>query len=311
MVARSRLPGQGGNHGRVLEGIGVQVIAQAAHAAVVTVDVFGAVEHGARGVILGVLAGIVDLLGDFGPIAGRVACRGQERDAVAGIVMTPEVVGDVAPPLGQRTERIGRMVGLPVELRRYVVDGALFEPGQRVAEYAVVLPVAARGAGGDAMLGRRCAACAGHTRGADAEAHLGLHLLYHIIYVGNHHIDIVATPVGKGHVHVGVVPQVVVLGAAVGGNAVGIKVVVEDDAVHVIVGDDFLDDVDDALAGFGQAGIEDGGRGAATGIGQQHARIFQLLVLLGIPVGAGAPAVGIDPCVALDAAGMALLDGVG
>ena len=202
------------------------------------------------------------------------------------------------------------MVGLPVDLGRDIVDGALLEPGQRVAEDAVVLPVAARGAGSDAMLRCRRAASACHTSGADAETHLGLHLLDHVIDVGNHHVDIVTAPVGKGHVHVRVVPQVVVLGTAVGGDAVGVEVVVKDDAVHVIFGDDFFDDVDDALAGLGQAGIEDGGRGAATGVGQQHARILQFLVLLGIPVGAGAPAIGIHPGVALDAAGMALLDGI-
>ena len=294
----------------MLEHVGEQVVTQSARAAVVAVDVLGAVEHHAGRVVLGVLPRIGNLLGDFGPVAGGVARRGEERDAVAGIVMAVVVLGDVTPPVGQRAERVGRVVGLPVELRRDIVDGALLQPCQRVAVDAVKLPVAARGARCDAVHVSRGGGGAGDTRGADAEAHLGLHVLYHVVDVPHHHVDVVAAPVGKGHVHGGIVPQVVVGGRVVGGNAVGIEIVVKDDAVHIIFGDDFLDDVDDALARGGEAGVEDGCRRAVAGVGQQHAGIHKFLVLRCIPVGPRAPAIGVYPGVALDAALVALLDGI-
>ena len=160
------------------------------------------------------------------------------------------------------------------------------------------------------MLTSRCAGGACNAGWADAEAHLGLGVLNHVIDVAHHHVDVVAAPVGKGHVHAGIVPQVVVAGTAVGGNAVGIEVVVKHDTVHIIVGDDLTDDVDNALTRLGQAGIEDGRRAAAVGVGEQHARVLEFLVLGRIPVGARTPAIGIDPRVALDAAGMALLDDI-
>ena len=220
------------------------------------------------------------------------------------------MLGDVAPPLGQGTEGVSRVGRLPVELGRDIVDGALLQPGQRVAEDAVVLPVAAGRAGGDAMLTGRCAAGACHASGADAEAHLGLHVLDHVIDIPDHHVDIVTSPVGKSHVHSRVIPQIIVPCAAVRGDAVGVEVVVKHDTVHVIVGDDFPNHVNDALARLGQARIQDGGRGAAAGVTEQHALVLQVLVLRRIPVGARAPAVGINPGVALDTADMALRDGI-
>ena len=94
----------------------------------------------------------LDLLDDFGPVARRVTRRGQERDAVTRIVMASVMLCDIAPPVGQRTEGVGRVGRLPVDLRRDVVDGALFQPGQWVTEDAVKLPVTARGARSHTML---------------------------------------------------------------------------------------------------------------------------------------------------------------
>ena len=164
---------------------------------------------------------------------------------------------DIAPPVGQRTEGVGRVGRLPVDLRRDVVDGALFQPGQRVTEDAVKLPVTARGARSHTMLTCRCAGGACHAGRADAKSHLGLGLLYHVVHIGDHHVDVVAAPVGKRHIHARVIPQVIVRCASIGGNTVGVEVVVKDDAVHIIFGDDFPDDIDDALAGGREAGIED------------------------------------------------------
>ena len=156
----------------------------------------------------------------------------------------------------------------------------------------------------------RCAGCSCHGCRTDTETHLGLRVLNHIIDVPNHHVDIVAAPVCKSHIHCRIIPQVVVLCTAVGGDAVGIKIVVKDYSVHIIIGDDFPDDVNDALACLGQAGVEDNGSSFAAGIGEQHAFIFQVFILGGIPVGASTPTVGIHPGVTLDAACVALLNGI-
>ena len=156
------------------------------------------------------------------------------------------------------------------------------------------------------MLCGRCAAGACHTGGTDSEAHLGLGLLNHVIDVPDHHVDVVAAPVGKRHVHAGVVPQIIVLGRAVGGNVLGIEVVVKDNTVHIIFSNDFPDDIHDALTSGGQARIEDG----LGVVGQKHSRVLQLLVLRGVPVGARAPAIRVHPSVALDAAHVALLNGI-
>ena len=223
-----------------------------------------------------------------------------------------EVLGDIAPPLGQGTKGVGRVVALPVELGRDIVDGALLEPRQRVAEERGVLPVAASGARVYAMLRGTCCRRSCHTGGSYGKAHLRLHLLHHVIHVGNHLVDLRAAPVGKAQAGAAVLPQRVVGSAAVGGYSAGIKVVVEDDAIDVVVLNHLAAHVHDALTRGGQAGVEHCGGGSRTvGIGEQDTRVAQRLVLRGVP-GAWAAVgitVGVHPGMALDAPLVALLHG--
>ena len=67
---------------------------------------------------------------------------------------------------------------------------------------------------------------ASHTGGRDPITYFGARLLNHVIHRLDHAVDIVATPVGKGHVYTAVVPFLIVAGTAVGGDAIGIEVVV-------------------------------------------------------------------------------------
>ena len=107
------------------------------------------------------------------------------------------MVGNLAPPFRNLTVVVGAVAEGPVHLRRDVVDALCLEPGQRVAEDAVILPVAARGTRVHAVHGGHCRARCGDTGGRDAVAHLGPCFLDHVIHGLNHAVDVVAAPVAK------------------------------------------------------------------------------------------------------------------
>ena len=117
---------------------------------------------------------------------------------MAGIMMTAKLLGYLRPPERHRTERIGPMVGLPVQLRRYVIHSTGLEPGYGVREDAVVLPVAALGNGIHPVLLGHSGVGASCSCGRDTELDAGIQFLYHIIYISHHGIDILPTPVAEG-----------------------------------------------------------------------------------------------------------------
>ena len=198
--------------------------------------------------------------------------------------MTSKVLGDVAPPLSERPKGVGGMVAFPVELRRDVVDSSLLEPRQRVAEERRVLPVAACGARIHAMLRGTCGGSSGHTCRPYREAHLRLGGLHHVIHIGHHLVNLSASPVGETQRCAAVAPQVVVGCAAVGGNAAGIEVIVEDEPVDVVVLNHLPAHVHDALARSRQARVEHGGcRARAVSVAQQDARVDKSLILSCVP----------------------------
>ena len=225
--------------------------------------------------------------------------------------MTLEMLGHVGPPLRQRVEGVGGVIGLPIELRRDVVDGAGLEPSHGVGEDAVVLPVAGHGTFRDAVFGghRSVGACCAGRR--DAESDGRILLLYHIIYVGHHLVHVFAPPVGHGEAAARVLVVGIVLCGACGRHAAGIEVVVEDNPVHVIVLNDFAADGCDAVTGGLECGVQDGGGGSvAVCIADEHAVLLQLQVLRRAPSGRRrGPSVGIDPGMAFHAATVTFLDG--
>ena len=247
-------PCHGGNQGLVREKSAGKIIGKSRAGG--PIDILGRVEVHARGIVHVIVTAVLNLLANLLPVLQRVGAS-HEIDVVACIVMTAIVIGDIAPPLCERAKGVGRVIGFPVELGRDVVDGALLEPRQRVAVNLVILPVAARGARNNAMGTCACAGCACHTSRTDAEFHIGLGLLHHVIHVLHHQVHIVAAPVGYGHVNIAVVPQVIVGCAAVGGRAVArIEVVVKDDAVDLVVLDDLLAHLEQMLARTLKARIE-------------------------------------------------------
>ena len=117
---------------------------------------------------------------------------------MAGIVVTTELLSHLTPPVGHRSEWVGAVCGYPVELGRDVVDGAFFEPGNRVGKDAVVLPVACLAIvaeGLHAVAGSHRRARAGGAGGRDAESHPRLGCLNHIVDVSHHLVDVLAAPV--------------------------------------------------------------------------------------------------------------------
>jgi len=108
----------------------------------------------------------------------------------------------------------------------------------------------------------------------------------------------------------GRLPIVVVACLARGRDAAGIEIVVEDDAVDVVLLYQLLADIHDALIGCIEGGIEDdGGCAAGIGVAEQHLGILESAVLGCTPsFGIGRPSVGIDPRMALQSAIVALLN---
>ena len=148
------------------------------------------------------------------------------------------------------------------------------------------------------MLGCHCRTRGCHTGGRDAIAHLGACLLNHVIDGLHHAVDVVAAPISKRERRARGLPLAVVFGTGISGNAAGIEVVVIENAVHVIVRNDFMTHCHDAVDGALLAWVKDDGRA----VGEQPAVILEFLVIGRVPVGARAPAVGVHPGMALHAA---------
>ena len=143
-----------------------------------------------------------------------------------------------------------------------------------------------------------CLAGAGHASGGDAEAHPGFGLLDHVVHGLHHAVHVIAAPVGHGHVGTRVDPFLIVARRGIGGDAVGVEVVVIQYAVKVIVGHQFVAHLHNAVNGALLSWVKNDG-GAVS---QQPTFVLELLVISGVPVGTCAPSVGVHPRVALHAA---------
>ncbi len=109
--------------------------------------------------------------------------------------MTTEVVSYLAPPLRDQAIVIGTVTKGPIDLGRHVVNTVGLVPCKRVAEDAVILPIAARGTWLYPMFSCHCRTRSGNTSRRDAIANVGPSLLDHVIDSLDHAIDIVTSPV--------------------------------------------------------------------------------------------------------------------
>ena len=188
------LPVDGRWQGRVLELVGLEPCAKSAH--LFAVDVAGGVEDGSGSLVLGVRPRVLQLLAHLYPVGLRVAGL-QEGQRVAGVMVPAELLGYLRPPLRHRAEGVGGVVCLPVQLGRDVVDGAFHEPSHGVGEYAVVLPVATLGYGIHSVRCCHVGVGASRSRRGDAELDGGVCLLYHVVHVCHHLVDVGAPPVAE------------------------------------------------------------------------------------------------------------------
>ena len=158
------------------------------------------------------------------------------------------------------------------------------------------------------MLAGAGAGGAGDSRRTNAELHIGLCFLHHLIHFLDHQVHIMAAPVGYGHVYIAIVPQVIVGGAAIGGRtSAGIKVVVKDNAVNVIVLNHLLAHLEQVLARPFESGVE---HYAVTHLHEQSGVLHgHILGRVAVVTAAVTEAVWVHPRVALQTTLVALLNG--
>ena len=274
------------------------------------VDIFRRIEIHARGVLAVILAAITNLLQNLVPIGFRVGLF-HKINVMARIVVTAEMLGNVAPPVGERTKWIGSVVGFPIELWRDIVDGALFEPRQRVAVDGGVLPVAGAAVfiyRHHAMLGGRCGTLTSHAGRTDREFHIRLGGLHHVPHVFHHLVHVGASPVADAHTRIALGVELIVGGGAVFWSAAAwVEIVIEDDAVDVVVLNHFLAHLQQVVARGFQRRVEHD----AVAHLHEYARIFQILVDGGVAVVAAAiaEAIGIHPRIDFQTTLVTLLNG--
>ena len=198
----------------------------------------------------------------------------------------------------------------PVYLGGYVVERLLRYPCDGVGVDVVVLPVAACGATGNAVFAGyigvgACYACWRH-----AEAYPWFRFLDGGIHGGYHAVHVVAAPVADAEVSAGVLVCVVEVSVVAGVCAREIEVVVEEYAVDVVVGNDFIDDVAYALCHFGEAGVENGCSGAGA-VGHVHNPVgvgVAVVAWEACPLSFYAfESIGVEPCMAFEASLVAFL----
>ena len=211
--------------------------------------------------------------------------------------MAVELAGGIVPPGVELVEAIG-----PVDLRRDEVDGTGLEPLQGVGVNLVVLPVA--GDGGEAVF-RGDVSGRSHAGGRDTEGQIGLHSLDAFVDAFHHFVDVGAAPVGKRQAVAFLLPQGIVGGIGAGGGATGgIEIVVEYHAVNVVLGDAVHDNVHNALFHLFHTGVEGGLlRVLYEPVGMAVLILERAAIALVVVI-----AVGVEPCIDLDAVGVGGLD---
>ena len=214
--------------------------------------------------------------------------------------MFAELAAEVGPPRAEGPVVLAAACA-PIQLRTQIVHAAVFQPGHRVA-VDLLVHIAA----GDAR-GQRDAffLCDGVAGGPDAErrdteGHPRCYGLDCVIYVLHHAVDVVATPVV--HVHPRGFVQPLGRRVLIGRAAIGVEIVVEDDAVHVVFAQQVSHHFADAVTYGRDARVQDNLRVLSCVVDQPlGVRMFivQGVVVSARPAGAGATAVavGVHPCV--------------
>ena len=169
--------------------------------------------------------------------------------------MTAKLIGYLAPPSAELAIVVGGVSECPVDLRRNVVEVVAAEPCERVGEDAGILPVGAW-AWRYAIFGCHGGAGGGSSGRAYAETHIGLGGLNHGIHGLDHAVDVVAPPVAEIHARFGRLPLGVVGGGVVGGYAVGVEIVVEEQAIDVVIGDNLFAHVHNPVDALLLSGVE-------------------------------------------------------
>ena len=166
---------------------------------------------------------------------------------MACIVVTAKLVSHLTPPLGKRDVR-GLLVGsAPINLWRNVINAFIFKPLHRVAEYAIVLPVARTGDLLYTVLLCHSRIRTTNASRRDTERAIGAMLLNGCINGFHHAVHIVASPVAEVHTCTRVLPLLIVASGVGGRNFVGIEVVVEHQSVNIVFGDDFYTHVHNSV----------------------------------------------------------------
>ena len=206
----------------------------------------------------------------------------------------------LVPPVDERFV-VGSLVAyFPVYLRHAVVEPAVVHPQQHVGiEVVVVLQsvgIAADAAG---------ALVAVDAERRDAHLHPRLGLVDGLIELLNEEVHVVAAPVATVTNAIAILSELRIVGYGLSSCGIGIKVVVHVDTVHVVAGDDVACHLADVVAVLWNAGIQDG---------QPVILEAVLRLALGYVVGSqqgsalGTGTVGVNPCVQLHTATMALVN---
>ena len=190
-----------------------------------------------------------DLGGDFreGPLVGTPeAVEGDARvDGDAA-----RVDGGAAPPAEKGGERLGAAV-FPIELGREVVHPTLTQPAEGIGVDIIELVEPGFDFGGLAF--------GVNSEGAHSEEDAGFFAFDELVGATDEGVDIIAPPIGEGEVSstfaVGGVGVAVREEGAFARGGVGVKVVVEMNAVHIVAAEDIADDCEEMLLDGGSTGI--------------------------------------------------------
>ncbi len=230
-------------------------------------------------------AGEIDLVGDFrcgaSGIFGRIDSRGRD----AGPNGTAALA---APPVEEGGETLLLRGNAPVELRREVVDPAIFQPFSGVSGELFVGIQAGLDSAGNAR--------APNAERADSDTDPGFLTFYGRIEIADEVINIGAT-LGRGFA----------IGKAEVPGRIGVKIVVEMNAIDVVTSDHIENDVEGAAAGIRVGGIApDHGAKAFGDVGRGSGDVVRCGFLRGV----GKRAKGVEPSVHFDAAGMGFTNAI-
>ena len=163
-------------------------------------------------------------------------------------MMTSKMSCNIRPPLCHRTKRIGAMGGPPINLWRNIVNRTRLQPCYRVRKDTIILPVTGYRTRFNAMLSchrsrSTCSSC-----GRNTKLHAWTYILYHIIYISNHLIDISPTPVSHTQSSTWWEPQTIISCLAGNRNSVRIEIVIKYNPIYIILDSNLPTYIYNALA---------------------------------------------------------------